>query len=286
MGEGDSTELASVPVASVVPSQSLHQIKHLPRPSADEELDALFRRYRAEQQRQDRNELVVRHRWIAHYCANRFVGRGEPLDDLFQVAQLGVVKAVERFDPSRGVTFATFAIPTVLGELRRHFRDAAWAVHVNRPAKDHSIAVRRAVEVLGQRHARSPTVDELAHHLQIDPQDVLLGLDALRASRPETLDTDLTDVATAVGPGDDDETTWGIVVRQAIDELRQADRHIVHLRFYLGLTQQEIADRIGRNQAHVSRRLRRIYGELHERLRAEGAQHRPSELSGRRGGAA
>src|SRR5262245_1461921 len=123
-----------------------------------------FREYRQTRDRALRNRLIEDHRWLALHCAKRFANKGEPLDDLVQVAMLGVLKAVERYDPEYGATFATFAVPTITGELRRHFRDTTWAVHVPRRAKDMQHTVKVAVDELGQFLGRSPTVDEIANH--------------------------------------------------------------------------------------------------------------------------
>ncbi len=237
----------------------------------DGDVDALFRQYRIGHGRDVRNELVLCHRWIAHYCAKRFVGRGESFDDLLQVANLGVVKAVERFDPDHGVAFATYAIPTVLGELRRHFRDAAWTMHVGRRAKDLSVALRREADLLSQQLGRSPTITELATHLHVEDSDVLLALDALHANRLEPLEPGEGDVpATATAAVGSDDFVRRLVVRKAIGDLSRCDRRIVHLRYYEGLTQHEIAERIGSNQVQVSRRLRRINAQLQARLREVG----------------
>src|SRR5262245_55430201 len=159
-----------------------------------------FRQYRATDDRRLRNQLIEDHRWLALHCAKRFANKGEPLDDLIQVALLGVLKAVERFDPDFGATFATFAVPTITGELRRHFRDTTWAVHVPRRAKDLQHTVKVAVNELGQMLGRSPTVDEIAGHAGIPVEEVLEALEAAGCYRktplPPTRDT-------GEGPADD-----------------------------------------------------------------------------------
>ena len=231
----------------------------------------LFRRYRSSGDRQVRDEIIIRHRWIAHYCAKRFANRGEPLDDLVQVAQLGVLKAVERYDPDYGVEFAGFAIPTVTGELRRHFRDATWLVHVGRRPKDLSVTVRHAVEVLQQELQRSPTVEEVASHLRVPEHDVLTALEALEANRTRPLqavtdDEDDHVTVRSVGTDDGELDADRLAVRRAIDGLPPRDRQIVILRFYEGLTQAEIAHRVGSSQVQVSRELRRIFRRLGPQL--------------------
>jgi RNA polymerase sigma-B factor len=239
-----------------------------------DETKALFRRYRDQGDRHDRDELVCRHRWVARYCANRFARRGEPYDDLVQVAQLGVLKAVERYDPEFGIEFAGFAIPTVMGELRRHFRDATWAIHVGRRPKDLSVTLRQAIDTLHQRLRRTPTVDELAQFMQVSEHDVIIAMEALEANcvRPlhavsdETRDDPL--IARSFGREDNGLDSGRISVRLALRTLPPRERELVYLRFYEGLTQSEIADRCGTTQVQVSRQLRRIFRKLATHLDA------------------
>ena len=145
--------------------------------------------YRTTGDRQVRNQLIDRHRWLAIHCAKRFADKGEPLDDLVQVGMLGVLKAVERFDPDYGAAFATFAVPTIVGELRRHFRDTTWAVHVPRRAKDLQHTIKVAVDELGQILGRSPTVTEIAGHAGVRDEDVLDAIEAGRCYRKTPLET-------------------------------------------------------------------------------------------------
>jgi len=239
---------------------------------ADETMHARLVRYRETRDRALRDELLMEHRWLASYCASRFAGRGEPLDDLVQVAQLGMLKAIDRYDPSFGVSFAGFAVPTMLGEIKRHFRDATWAVRVSRRASDLLVALSAAVETLGQRLGRSPTVEELARHLQVSDDDVLAALEARQAYRMQSLSTpsDGDDASERRLPViDDDRLDAGrVTVRLALTALPEDDQRIVYLRFYEGLTQAEIAGRIGTSQVQISRRLRRIYRRLEADLEA------------------
>jgi RNA polymerase sigma-B factor len=233
---------------------------------ADDDVGWLFRAYRASGDRAVRDELVLRHRWVARYCAGRFEGRGEPIDDLLQVAQLGLLKAIERYDPDYGVVFAGFAIPTMLGEIKRHFRDATWAMRVPRRSSDLLIALGGAVETLSQRLQRTPTTPELAHHLRATEDDVLLAFEAGGAYRGEP-----------IGPSDDGDAGGDrrhpqaddpgldplrLSMRLAVTKLGEDDQRLVYLRFYEGMTQMEIAEQIGSSQVQVSRRLRRIYRQL------------------------
>jgi len=231
-----------------------------------------FRRYRATGDRQLRNKLIEDHRWLALHCAKRFANKGEPLDDLIQVALLGVLKAVERFDPDFGATFATFAVPTITGELRRHFRDTTWAVHVPRRAKDLQHTVKVAVNELGQMLGRSPTVDEIAGHAGVPVEEVLDALEAARCYRKTPLaatsdDGEVDDLTTLGGPDSSlDAVDATATVQRLLAELPARERRIVELRYMGGLTQSQIADLVGVSQVQVSRLLRASLAKLRDTL--------------------
>ena len=233
-----------------------------------------FRRYRRTGERALRNELIDDHRWLALHCAKRFANKGEPLDDLIQVALLGVLKAVERYDPDYGATFATFAVPTITGELRRHFRDTTWAVHVPRRAKDLQHTVKVAVNELGQILGRSPTVEEIAGHTGVAVEDVLEAMEAARCYRKTPLAGPADDED---GPADDlanlgaldrglDAVDAEATVARLMETLPARERRIVELRFMGGLTQSQIAELVGVSQVQVSRLLRASLGRLNEAL--------------------
>jgi RNA polymerase sigma-B factor len=229
-----------------------------------------FRAYRSSGDRTIRNALVEDHRWIAVQCARRFAARGEPLDDLLQVAQLGVLKAVERFDPDVGVAFPSFAMPTVLGELRRHFRDATWSLRVPRRLKELHVSLMRSAEHLRHTLGRQPTVDELAEELRITTDEVLEVLDAGAAYRTAPItpadddqDDDREPAALGEIDGEFEHADNRMAIRLLLERLEPRERTIVYLRFFGSLTQQEISDRLGLSQVHVSRLLRRSLDQLH-----------------------
>jgi RNA polymerase sigma-B factor len=228
------------------------------------DVDALFVEYRRSHRRRVRNQLVEAHMGFAHHIARRFVGRGIAEEDVRQVALLGLVKAVDRFDPDHGAAFTSFAGRTIEGEIKRHFRDAAWSVRVPRSIKEMHLLVRAATDELNQSTGRSPTPREVAAHLDVDVDTVVEALGASAAFRADSLDP---------GPGDDGaadrssalastdtgltDTAERVVVEGLLESLPEREREIVRLRFFDELTQSEIADRVGVSQMHVSRLLRR-----------------------------
>jgi RNA polymerase sigma-B factor len=238
----------------------------------DDEVLERFREYRRSDSRAARNLLVEDHRWIAVRCARRFEGRGEPFEDLVQVAQLGVLKAVERFDPDHGAAFPSFAMPTVMGELRRHFRDRTWSLGVPRRLKELHVSLARAVEHLSHTLGRQPTVDELATELRVTPEEVLEALDAGAAyrtaplSRPDDADEEREPAVLGEDDGELVRADARMAVRRLLATLPARERTIVYLRFFGSLTQQEIAERLGMSQVHVSRLLRQCLGQLRSML--------------------
>jgi RNA polymerase sigma-B factor len=239
-------------------------------PGGPAELDELelFLEYRKTLGRETRNRLVEAHRGLAVSLARRFEGRGEPLDDLVQVAMLGVLKAVERFDPDRGLAFTTFATPTVLGELKRHFRDHTWAVKVPRPAKELHLRLGATTATLHQRLGRAPTVDELAAALETSVDAVLEAMEAGGAYRTSSLTTpaDPEGEALADRLGDPENgyssVDARVTLQRLMDGLPERLRDIVYLRYFEELTQSEIAERVGISQMHVSRLLRQALERL------------------------
>jgi RNA polymerase sigma-B factor len=206
-----------------------------------------------------RDELTRRFLPLAEYLARRFSGRGESPDDLFQVASLGLLNAIDRFDPGRDVRFSTFAAVTIVGELKRHFRDKGWSVRVPRRLQEIALRVNQAVPALSQEIGRSPTIDEIAERIGASVEDVLEALDASQAYSTTSLDTPMSEGGSTpmeVLGGDDPSLAvleeWAAVA-PAVRKLPQRERTVLYLRFFRGLTQSEIADVIGVSQMHVSR---------------------------------
>jgi RNA polymerase sigma-B factor len=228
-----------------------------------------------------RAELVEAHLGLARQVARRFSNRGEALDDLIQVAMMALLKALDRYDPDRGVKFSTYATSSMTGELKRHFRDHAWAIRVPRSLQELHLSTNEAVETLRQQLGRSPTVGEIADYLGEPPDEVVLAIEAGRAYRVHSLDAPAPGEDRTIEVGDDDPEFDGADERHDLSpmlaRLPRRERRILHLRFAEGLTQSEIADRVGLSQMHVSRLLSRSLAELRAIADEEGA---PAEVSG------
>ncbi len=234
----------------------------------------LFRRCRRNEDRAARDALVRRFLPLAHRVARRYVRSSEPQEDLVQVASLALVKAVDRFDPAHGSSFHAFAVPTIAGELKRYFRDSAWAVHVPRSGQERALAVERATEKLTSSLGRPPTIAQLAAHLQLTDEEVLDGLhaghsyDALSLDAPVGAVEDDGDLTVAGTLGAEDERYELIeadaTLVNSMSCLPELERRVLHLRFVEELTQSAIAERIGVSQMQVSRLLRRSIRRLRE----------------------
>jgi RNA polymerase sigma-B factor len=213
---------------------------------------------------------------MAAYLARRFAGRGEPLADLTQVAVIGLIKSVDRFDTTHGAPFASYAIPTILGELKRHFRDTAWNVRVPRRLQELKLQLAKASDDLAQLQRRSPTTAELAARLGVTPQEVLLARAAATAYRPVSVDQP--------APGHDDLCLIDLLPVtdhdvEAVDnretlcmllaELSSRERLVIRMRFYSDMTQAQIAAQIGVSQMHISRMLARSMTRLHDGMLAD-----------------
>ncbi len=224
-----------------------------------------------------RDALVQAHMGLAEHLARRFTGRGESLEDLTQVAYLALVKAADRFDATREIEFATFATPTVLGEIKRHFRDKGWAVRVPRQLQELRIALTRAVDDLTHELHRSPTVSEMAERLSVSEDEVLQGLEVGRAYNTESIDPlvdpdeDSPVFAEKVGSVDPsfERVEDHHALRPLMAGLPDRERHLLEMRFFRNMTQTEIAEELGISQMHVSRLLTRTLGRLREQLVSE-----------------
>ncbi|QUH00739.1 RNA polymerase sigma factor SigF [Saccharopolyspora erythraea] len=252
-----------------------------------DELAPLFAEF-AKVERQDprheqlRDRLVTEHLPVAEHIARRFSHRGESQEDLTQVATLGLINAVDRFDPGRGVDFLSYAVPTIMGEVRRHFRDTGWAVRMPRRLQELHLSVSAAIARLSQEFGRAPTPSEIAEHLGISTNDVYHGLEAGNAYRSASLDELLTDtdeipLGDAIGSNDAelDEVENRETIRPLLAELEERERRILVMRFFRGMTQTQIAEQVGISQMHVSRLLSRTLAWLRERLETDVPDLRP-----------
>lgn len=222
-----------------------------------------------------RDELVTIHMPLAAFLARRFRDRGEHLDDLTQVATVGLIKAVDRFEPGRGVEFSTFATPTIIGEIKRHFRDKGWAIRVPRRLQELRLSITRATAELSQKTGSSPTVAELATHLGLSEEEVLEGLESAQAYSTLSLDAsagDSDDAGSSIADtmGTDDPSLVEVDNRETLHpllaRLGEREQRIIYMRFYENRTQSEIAAEIGVSQMHISRLLAKSLAQLRSGL--------------------
>jgi RNA polymerase sigma-B factor len=213
---------------------------------------------------------------LAQHLARRYNGRGEPADDLFQVATLGMIKAVDRFDASRGIEFTAFAIPTIVGEVKRHFRDRTWAIRVPRRLQELRLAISGANNELNHTLGRAPTVADIAAHLKITDEEVLEGLEGGRAYTAASLSAPVNDegaleLSDTLGEVDAnfELTEYRASLPSAMATLDEREQAIVHLRFYGEMSQSEIGEKLGISQMHVSRLLARAVRKLRTQLMEE-----------------
>ena len=236
----------------------------------------LLRRFNRTRDPEVREELVRRFMPLARSLAMRYRSGSEPTDDLIQVASLGLIGAIDRFDPERGVPFPAFAAPTILGELRRHFRDRVWALRVPRGLQERIAAVDEAIAKLSGSLERSPSIREVATHLAIDEGDVLEAIEASEARRTISLDQPTSSVDSESAPiaerlGDEDPSFELVehraAIQEGIAELSELEREVLRLRFVEDLTQSKIAEQIGYSQMHVSRLIRKAVERLRKAAR-------------------
>jgi RNA polymerase sigma-B factor len=240
-------------------------------PQRQEEQE-LFLRYYTHGDPGAREELIRRTLPLARRLAGRYARRAEPIDDLMQVASIGLIKAIDRFDPTLGLAFSSFAVPSILGELKRHFRDHGWAARVPRPVQERVLKVNATIEEFSRQHGRAPKPREIAAATGESVEDVLEAMEAATAHSAVSLDAPLG------GDGGDETATYAnsvgevdgrlelvenrTVVDATLQALPEREQQILYLRFHEDMTQAEIAERVGVSQMHVSRLIRRALSRL------------------------
>ncbi|MDY2788147.1 MAG: SigB/SigF/SigG family RNA polymerase sigma factor [Atopobium sp.] len=241
----------------------------------------LFRNYKEKGDEEAREQLIVNHLNLVRFLAAKFKNRGEPLDDLIQVGTVGLIKAIDRFDIERGLEFTTFATPTILGEIKRHFRDKGWSVRVPRRLQELSAKVNQATDTLTEQLQRSPSVEEIAEYLNTSVDEVLEAMESSSAYSSVPLEGGSSDDEeapsvidkyasedTALSTADD-----RMVIEETIRDFSPREQEVIRMRFVEGLTQVEIADKLGVSQVQVSRLLRRTLKKIQEKIDPESITH-------------
>ena len=239
----------------------------------------LFQEYQRTRDEGVREQLIEAHANLVRYLARKFANRGEPLEDLIQVGMIGLINAVDRFDPDRGIRFATYATPTILGEIRRYFRDRGWAMKVPRRLQELSLAANKAADGLTQELDRSPKISEIAARLEVTEEEALEAMELGELYELPSLDRDL---------GDDSDDSGGVLadyvgrtdaeveqferrahLTQALSELPEREHNIIELRFFRNLSQTEVARRLKISQMHVSRLQQKALRKLRQLLQEQ-----------------
>lgn len=243
----------------------------------------LFRRYKEDGDMEAREQLVMSHLNLVRFLANKFKNRGEPLDDLVQVGYLGLLKAIDRFDPDRGLEFTTYATPTILGEIKRHFRDKGWSVRIPRRLQELSAKVNQATDTLTAQFQRSPTIQEIADYLDASVDEVLEAMESSSAYSSVPLEgtgssenDDAPSVIDRYGSEDNELafTDDRLVIEEALKGFSPREREVIELRFLKGMTQIEIAEQLGISQVQVSRLLRRALKKIQDKIDPDGVMAR------------
>jgi RNA polymerase sigma factor, sigma-70 family/RNA polymerase sigma-70 factor, sigma-B/F/G subfamily len=237
------------------------------------EEEELLRRYHLEGDTEARRLLIEQMMPLVRTLARRYVNRGESLEDLIQVGCVGLIKAVDRFDVSRELRFSTFAVPTILGEIKRHFRDRAWSIRVSRGIQELNAKVGREADRLSGVLGRSPTIEELGEATESSVEQVLEALQGAQAYNTVPLDEPVGDDGEAAERCGAEDPNFAVAeqrveLARGLETLPERERSIILLRFFEGLTQREIADRVGISQMHVSRLLRRSVERMRNQLEA------------------
>ncbi len=246
----------------------------------------LFRKYKQEGDEEARSQLIMSYLNLVRFLAAKFNNRGEPLEDLIQVGTIGLIKAIDRFEPDRGLEFTTYATPTIMGEIKRHFRDKGWSVRVPRRLQELSAKVNKATDELTMELQRSPTVDEIAERLEVSSDEVLEAMESGEAYSSVPLegsgsDDDDDSLAVIDRIGNEDKALASsddrITLERVLAEFTPREQEVVRLRFTDGLTQAEIASRLGISQVQVSRLLRRTLKRMQEKLSPDMASGRAGD---------
>ena len=239
----------------------------------------LFRLYKEKGDEEARDQLIVSHLNLVRFLASKFKNRGEPLDDLVQVGTIGLIKAIDRFDPERGLEFTTYATPTILGEIKRHFRDKGWSIRVPRRLQELSAKVNQATDELTVELQRSPSVEEIAAKLGVGAEEILEAMESSGAYTSVSLeaggsseDDEAPALIDRLGSVDEDldASDDRMVIDDAIRDFSPREQEIVRMRLIDGLTQVEIAKRLGVSQVQVSRLLRRTLRKIQDKIDPEG----------------
>jgi RNA polymerase sigma-B factor len=239
----------------------------------EDEVSQLFVRWQQQGDQVARETLMANFMPLTRSLARRYGRSSEPFEDLIQVASLGLLKALDRFDPKRGYPFSSFAVPTILGEMRRYFRDSGWAVHVPRGVQERALQIRDAQEHITNERGCAPTVNQLAEYLELDGEQVLDALQAIQAYETQSLDTprpggeeDAKTYSETMGKEDEryELVELDATLAVALEHVSERERLILHMRFVEDLTQTEIAARVGVSQMQVSRLLRRSVNRLRD----------------------
>lgn len=247
-----------------------------------DEISSLFIRYQKDRNPEIKSQIVDSYMDLVRSLARRFANRGEPLDDLVQVASIGLLKAIDRFDTERNIQFTTYAVPTIVGELRRYFRDRSSTIRVPRGLRERSFVLNTAVQGFLQDKGRTPTVSEIARMTDMTEEDVIEGLESYEASNLASLDSRSDDGELSLLDiiGDEDKTL-GILDERlslagAMSSLDEREQRLLYLRFIEGRSQSEIANSLGISQMHVSRLLRQTLQALRNELKVDTRESYPS----------
>lgn len=240
-------------------------------------MQELFEEYAKTKDQKLRDELIEKNLYIAEILAKKFVGKGIDYDDIFQIASLGLILAVDRYEPSRGFKFSSFATPTILGEIKRYFRDKGWTIKVPRRVQENTKKVKDAYHHLSMVNGEAPTVKEIADYLGIDSDEVLIAMDAGKVYTPQSIDYEIgtDDKKTALSDiiGDDDQNFKDFENREQLEalmkNLSKTEKEIVRKRFFEQKTQLEIAGELGLSQMSVSRIEKKALKEIKKHAKRE-----------------